>query len=100
MSMRLARLLAAAAIIVLPVLSASAADSATPSYIEHIDNYDVTMTLRQTGVLVVHETIDYNFGSSSRHGIIRDIPVREVYGTDGKYDRLYRVSVNSVTVDG
>src|SRR6266550_8621773 len=100
MNMKFARLLAAAAIVAVPLLLAPASHAATPDYVEHIDNYDVTMTLRSTGVLDVHETIAYNFGSTSRHGIIRDIPVREVYGTDGKYDRLYRVSVNSVTVDG
>src|SRR5262249_15840435 len=32
-----------------------------------------------------------------KHGIFRDIPVRETYGTDGKYDRVYKLDVTKVT---
>ncbi len=43
---------------------------------EQIERYDVDLTVQRDGVLLVHETIAYNFGQDSvKHGIYRDIPV-------------------------
>jgi uncharacterized protein (TIGR04222 family) len=97
---KLARVLAAAAIVVVNVFSASAAHAATPDYVEHIKRFDVTMTVAPDGLLTVHESIVYNFGGQAKHGIFRDLVVKETYGTGGRYDRLYRVKVNGVTIDG
>jgi hypothetical protein len=61
---------------------------------ERIRRYDVALTVRADGNLVVHETIDYDFGSAQRHGIFRVIPVRLAY--DNRYERLYPLEVTSV----
>ncbi len=63
---------------------------------EHIAAYDVNLAVEPTGSLLVTETIDYDFGFASRHGIYRDIPVRFNY--DSRYERIYPLSV--VSVDG
>jgi uncharacterized membrane protein YgcG len=82
------------------VLTTGAARQAqTPGSIEHIDRFNVSMTVSASGLLTVHEEITWNFGSNARHGIFRDIPVREIYETDTRYDRVYRVRVTRVTAD-
>jgi uncharacterized protein (TIGR04222 family) len=100
MMMRLSRLLAATAIAAGALFLATPANSATPDYVEHIDRFDVAMTVAPNGLLTVHESITYNFGGQAKHGIFRDLVERETYGTDGRYDRLYRVTVKRVTMDG
>ena len=100
MSMKLARLLAAAVIVAVPVLLAPASHAATPDYVEHIDRFAVTMTVAPDGLLSVHESITYNIGGQTKHGIFRDLVERETYGTDGRYERLYHVKVSRVTIDG
>jgi uncharacterized membrane protein len=64
---------------------------------EHIEKYDVTMTVASDGKMQVQEVIAYNFGVVPKHGIFRDIPLRETYGTDGKFKRVYKIDVNKVT---
>lgn len=61
---------------------------------EQIDSYDVELTVEATGALLVKETIAYDFGSTSHHGILREIPVRFDY--DSRYERIYPLSVVSV----
>ncbi len=100
MTMKSARFFAMAAITAGVLLVATPANSATPDYLEHINRFDVTMTVAPDGLLTVHESIAYNFGTQARHGIFRDFVERETYGTDGRYERLYRVNVKRVTVDG
>jgi uncharacterized protein (TIGR04222 family) len=63
---------------------------------EHITRYDVDITIQPSGVLLVRETIDYDFGSTSRHGIYRDIPVRVDYPPVADHDRVYPLDVLSV----
>jgi uncharacterized membrane protein len=64
---------------------------------EHIQSYDVAMTVARDGALHIVETITYDFGDVPRHGIFRDLVEREHYDKD--HDRRYRISVESV-VDG
>src|SRR5439155_20196217 len=51
----------------------------------HFDAVDIT--IRRDGSLLVHEVIDYDFGTTPHHGIFRDIPYRLTY--DGRYDRVF-----------
>ncbi len=87
-------------LVVAPFLHAAVARADTPAGVPHIATYTVTLTLQGNGVLDVREVIDYDFGVVPRHGIYRDIPVREVYGTDGKYDRVYEIRNVHVTTSG
>jgi uncharacterized protein (TIGR04222 family) len=63
---------------------------------EHIKRYDVDITIRPDGNIVVAETIDYDFGSVPHHGIYRDIPTRVDYPARKNYDRVYPLDVQSV----
>jgi uncharacterized membrane protein YgcG len=56
--------------------------------------YDVDITIEESGSIVVTETIVQDFGSTERHGIIREIPGRLRY--DETYDRVYPIDVVSV----
>lgn len=51
-------------------------------------DYNVTAD----GVLHVTETIDYHFGDTDRHGIFRDLVIREPFADDGSKDQKYEVS--------
>ena len=62
---------------------------------ERIDRYDVEIVIEDDGSLTVTETIDYDFGATPRHGIIREIPTSFRY--DDTYDREYPLTVRSVT---
>ncbi len=46
---------------------------------------------------MVHETIDYDFGVVPHHGIYRDVPVRTDQSGKSGYDRVYPLTVESVT---
>ena len=65
---------------------------------EHIERYDSEVTIQRNGVVRVQETIDYDFGSTPRHGIFRDIPVRVDYTKKADTDRVYDLDVLSVRV--
>jgi hypothetical protein len=56
--------------------------------------YDVEITIEESGSIVVTETIVQDFGSTERHGIIREIPERLRY--DETSDRVYPIEVVSV----
>ncbi len=43
-------------------------------FAEKISNYDANLTIHQSGELAMVETITYDFETTSRHGIYRDIP--------------------------
>jgi uncharacterized membrane protein YgcG len=65
---------------------------------EVIHSYVVEIRILVDGDLEITETIDYDFGSSLRHGIFRTIPTR--FHHDDVYDRVYPirdVSVESPT---
>jgi len=65
---------------------------------EAIHRYGVAIRVEPDGSLRVTETIDYDFGSSSHHGIYRDVPTTLRY--DDRYDRAYPLRVLGVTATG
>jgi len=65
---------------------------------EHISAYDVVLIPNSDGELGVRETIAYDFGTNERHGIYRNIPVRDVW-TD-PYHRVWTLDHITVTQDG
>jgi uncharacterized membrane protein YgcG len=87
---RMGTLLAAAL-----AVSAALAGPAAAQTGEHIANYAVAIIVEPSGSLQITETIDYDFGASPRHGIVREIPERLRY--DDTYDRVYPITVQSVT---
>jgi uncharacterized membrane protein YgcG len=69
---------------------------------DEIKNFTIDYDVSTDGVLHVKETIDYTFGSTGRHGIFRDLVVREPYKDDDSKDQKYEVSnieVSSPTPD-
>jgi uncharacterized membrane protein len=60
-----------------------------------IDGFRADITIRPDGSLAIIESIDVDFAGLQKHGILRDIPTR--YRYDDTRDRLYRLSVQSVT---
>ncbi|HEY4569762.1 MAG TPA: DUF2207 domain-containing protein, partial [Kribbella sp.] len=59
---------------------------------DEIRNFTIGYTVSADGVLHVQERIDYRFGSTGRHGIFRDLVVREPYRDDDSKDQVYDVS--------
>jgi uncharacterized protein (TIGR04222 family) len=72
--------------------------AASAQFAERIDRYDVMIEIQRDGSLRITETIDYDFGVTEHHGIYRDVPTRLFY--DDTNDRLYPLSVESVTAGG
>ncbi|MEN3306118.1 MAG: hypothetical protein V7603_2320 [Micromonosporaceae bacterium] len=66
--------------------------------VESISSYDTRIQVDPDGVIRVTETIAYDFGSLSRHGIFRKIPDRFRY--DDHRDRVYPITGVNVTMDG
>lgn len=77
---------------------------------EQIDSYDVQAEVADDGTARITETIDYDFGNNSRHGIERfiqvrfalnsDDPILEGRDTDARWERvtpLENISVSSPT---
>ncbi len=62
--------------------------------IEHIQNFDSNITVKRDNSLDITETIKYDFGGNSRHGIYRTIPL-SYPATDGK---SYFIELNAVSV--
>ncbi|MGZ8582281.1 MAG: DUF2207 domain-containing protein [Actinomycetota bacterium] len=67
---------------------------ARAQFSERIVEYDVDITIDDDGTLTIVEAIDYDFGVTPRHGILRDIPTRLRY--DDTYDRIYPLDVVEV----
>jgi uncharacterized protein (TIGR04222 family) len=64
---------------------------------EQITSYTSDVTIEPSGDILVAETIAYDFGVVPHHGIFRVIPVRtDQSGKDG-YDRVYPLTVVSVS---
>ena len=80
----------------LALLAAGASPAAAGAFTESITRYDIDITIEPAGTLLVHETIDYDFGSVPRHGIFRDIRTRFDYPKKANHDRVYPVDVISV----
>jgi uncharacterized membrane protein YgcG len=68
-----------------------------PSGVEQIRSYDVNLAVQPDGTLQVRETIGYDFGVVPHHGIFRDIPVRFDYAKLDATDRVYPLSIRSVS---
>ncbi len=66
------------------------------AYGESITSFRTAITIGQDGTLDVVETIRYDFGSTSRHGIFRDIPHRFNIAADDKHQRSTPITVKSV----
>jgi hypothetical protein len=90
-----AALLVAAAVALHAAPASAQTPTSTPG--ERIRAYAVRMAIYKNGVLLVEETISYDFGSTPRHGIERDLVRRESY--DSSRDRVYKINVASVTAD-
>ncbi len=56
--------------------SVHAANLSDSSNFEKIDNFASTIKINRDASLDISERIDYNFGTNSKHGIIRDMPVK------------------------
>lgn len=82
------------AVAVLVALASSASAQAG----ERIHHYDVTVRIATNGDVEILESIEYDFGSAERRGILRDMPVRFRY--DDTYDRIYDLDVIEVTASG
>jgi hypothetical protein len=90
------------------VLGAPAASAAQARHVaveqfsgERIASFDSRITVDPAGSIEVVETIDYDFGSTSHHGIDRYIPDRFPYDgpkpSDGRFDRVTPISDVSVS---
>ncbi|WP_410792349.1 DUF2207 domain-containing protein [Kribbella sp. C-35] len=71
---------------------AAPAGAATTAYGDEIESFTIAYTVSEDGVLHVTETIDYTFAESGRHGIYRDLVIREPYADDKTKDQKYEVS--------
>jgi uncharacterized membrane protein YgcG len=77
----------------LVALFPSTAHAQIPDWVEHINRFDVAVQIETDGSMHVRETIDWNFGNATgKHGIFRDIIVRQPWDPDPAYERLYRIS--------
>ncbi|OGE80983.1 MAG: hypothetical protein A3H72_00660 [Candidatus Doudnabacteria bacterium RIFCSPLOWO2_02_FULL_48_8] len=68
-----------ALVLVLPTFAHETQDSDQP---EQIEAFDVVIHIQPNASLLVEETIVYNFGVLSRHGIYRDIPLDKLRISD------------------
>jgi hypothetical protein len=93
-----ARLLIALTLPLLGIVRAGTPASA--QVFEGIHSYNVSLTVQPDGTLSVVEQIAYDFGDFEHHGIFRDIPVRYPYPQDNRYERIYKVHVESVAATG
>ncbi|MGZ8624625.1 MAG: DUF2207 domain-containing protein, partial [Actinomycetota bacterium] len=86
------------AAVTLGVLATFVLAAPAQAVFERIDRYDVAIVIEDDGSLTITETIAYDFGTTPRHGIIREIPTTLRY--DDTYDREYPLTVLSVTATG
>lgn len=64
-----------------------------------INSFDSNVQVQNSGIVNVQEKITVDFGSLSKHGIFRDIPI--TYSGKTENDYVYStVIVNTVTMDG
>ena len=66
--------------------------------VERIQSFDTVVNIDKSGAATITETILYDFGSSERRGIFRDIPVQSVVSGDQGYQ--LKSAVLSITRDG
>ncbi len=80
------------------LLGATAVATAVAAAAESIREFDVAATVDADTTVRIVERITYDFEGEYRHGIFRDIPVYDETFTGAR--RHYRVTVNSVSMDG
>jgi len=85
-------------LVALVVLVAGAAPSQGQTVGEQVVSFDAELTVDQSGIVSVKETIVYDFGANQRHGIFRDVPTRFRY--DDEHDRVTPITVRSVSTPG
>jgi uncharacterized membrane protein YgcG len=103
---RAARLVAATVALMLATMAllataagpAGAAPSVTAG--ERITSFIVDLAVQADGTLKVTETIDYDFGTNSRHGLLAYVPRRVVWAPDKKYYREWRFRGLTTKADG
>ncbi len=96
--MRARRAVALAVVVfVACAMSALGAGPASAGVSEHIVDYHSDVTIEHDGTIEVHETIVYDFGVVPKHGIFRFIPVRTSVSPKDGYDRVYPLTVVSVS---
>ncbi|MFC0625573.1 DUF2207 domain-containing protein [Kribbella deserti] len=79
--------------VVIAVLAPAGFASAAGTAGDQVDSFQAVHRVTADGALQVTETIVYRFGSGSgRHGILRDLLVREPYVDDLSKDQLYQVT--------
>jgi uncharacterized protein (TIGR04222 family) len=74
--------------------AAAADDPGFTFGVEHVVGFAADYVVERDGAATVTETIDYEFGVVPRHGIQRDLVVRQRY--DATHDRIYPLHVLSV----
>ncbi|MFC9688493.1 DUF2207 domain-containing protein [Kribbella sp. NPDC056951] len=84
------RALAVLACTLLSVVAFAAPASAEPG--DRVTRFEIDYTVTADGVLHVKESIDYDFNGIDRHGIYRDLVIREPYVSDRSKDQQYDVS--------
>src|SRR3954451_14948109 len=94
-----ARGAAALALVVLVACVAGmfVAGPAYAGFSERIVDYRSDVTIEPDGTIEDHETIVYDFGVVPKHGIFRFIPVRTSVSPKEGYDRVYPLTVVSVS---
>ena len=63
--------------------------------IERIDEYAIDVSISANGEVQIVETISYDFGDLEKHGIIREIPVRDKLDSGNYW--VHPIEVNSIT---
>jgi uncharacterized membrane protein YgcG len=74
------------------------AGPATASDTEQVAKYTIDAKVAKSGLIDVRETIRYDFGDQSKHGIYRYIPDKARH--DKHHDRSYPTTVYDSTMDG
>jgi hypothetical protein len=90
------RLPAALALIAFPFLVL--AEPAHAQDAESISSYDAKLDIHADGSMRVTETIAYDFGSTGKHGIFRNIP--DTFEYNAENNRVYPIDDMKVTRDG
>lgn len=80
----------------------SPTDQTSPSIVstdgfENLEDYEIQVDIDESGSAVFTETITYDFGFYERHGIYRDLTLRQQ--CNDRYDRIYPLHDVSVESD-
>jgi uncharacterized protein (TIGR04222 family) len=92
------RVIAATAVVAALSIVGGASRASAESAGVHVDSQTIDMAIQANGEVKVVETIHYDFGDISRHGIFRNYQVRFDY--DSKYERVYKMHHIHVSATG